>query len=83
MWIDLDATAQAALVRQGEITPVELVDSAIARIERLNPQVNAVITPLFDEARLQALSPQLPHGPFRGVPLLLKGFLCETAGDPY
>src|SRR5437868_7218525 len=79
----LDATAQAELVRRREVQPLELVDAAIARIERLNPALNAVITPLFDEARAQAASPDLPEGPFRGVPLLLKDFLCHTAGDPY
>ncbi len=79
----LDATAQAELVRQGTVQPIELVDEAIERIERLNPMLNAVITPLFDKARAQATSPALPAGPFRGVPLLLKDFLCHTADDPY
>jgi len=79
----LDATAQAALVRQGQVHPRELVEGAIARIERLNPLLNAVITPLFDQARAAAAAPDLPAGPFRGVPLLLKDFLCHTAGDPY
>jgi amidase len=79
----LDATAQADLVHCGEVEPIELVDAAIARIERLNPHLNAVITPLFETARRQATAPTLPHGPFRGVPLLLKDFLCHTAGDPY
>ena len=79
----LDATAQAELVQRGEVHPIELVDAAIARIERLNPRLNAVITPLFDQARAQAVSASLPAGPFRGVPLLLKDFLCHTAGDPY
>jgi amidase len=79
----LDATAQAELVQRGEIQPIELVDAAIARIERLNPSLNAVITPLFEQARRQAVSAELPAGPFRGVPLLLKDFLCHTAGDPY
>ncbi len=79
----LDATAQADLVRRGQVHPGELVDAAIARIERLNPHLNAVITPLFEQARVQAASPMLPDGPFRGVPLLLKDFLCQTAGDPY
>ena len=72
----LDATAQAELVRGGVVTPIELVEAAIARIERHNPQLNAVITPLFDEARAAATAPDLPNGPFRGVPLLLKDFLC-------
>jgi amidase len=79
----LDASAQADLIRQGETTPIALVDAAMARIERLNPQINAVITPLFEQGRTQALSPHLPRGPFRGVPLLLKDCLCQTAGDPY
>ena len=79
----LDALAQAALVRAGEATPLELVDAAIARIETLNPRLNAVITPLFEQARDQAKSPYLSDGPFKGVPFLLKDFGCHSAGDPY
>ena len=41
----IDATAQAELVRRRELTPLELVDAAIARIERINPTINAVISP--------------------------------------
>ena len=66
----MDATAQAELVRRRELTPLELVDAAIA--ERVNPAINAVITPLFEEARAAAVSPELPTGPFHGVPFLLK-----------
>jgi Asp-tRNA(Asn)/Glu-tRNA(Gln) amidotransferase A subunit family amidase len=76
-------TAQAELVRRGEVQPSELVEAAIRRVERLNPQLNAVITAVFDKAHAQAVSSHLPDGPFRGVPLLLKDFLCETVGDPY
>src|SRR5215475_1488395 len=79
----LDATAQAELVRRGDVTPVTLVDAAIARIEKLNPTLNAVITPLFEKARAQAASPNLPSGPFRGVPLVLKDLIAHSAGDPY
>jgi len=79
---DLDGVAQAALVRRGEITPLELVDAAIARIENVNPKINAVITPLFDKARAQAKSNAIPDGPFRGVPFLLKDLVCASAGDP-
>src|SRR5262249_48317847 len=78
----LDAVAQAELVRRGEITPLELVDAAIARIEKVNPQINAVITPLFEKARTQAKSNAIPDGPFRGVPFLLKDLVCASAGDP-
>jgi amidase len=81
--IGLDATGQVELVRRGEAHPRELVEAAIARIERLNPALNAVITPLFDKALAAASSRQMPSGPFKGVPLLLKDFLCQTAGDPY
>src|SRR5438477_6162368 len=79
----LDATAQAELVRQRKASPRELVDAAIGRIERVNPRLNAVITPLFEAARAQADSARLPDGPFRGVPFLLKDLICHTAGDPY
>ena len=79
----LDATAQADLVRSGEVTPSELVEASIARIEALNPQLNAVIHPLFEKARDAAKSPDLPDGPFKGVPFLVKDVVCHTAGDPY
>ena len=79
----LDAIAQAELVRRGEVTPLELVDAAIERIEKLNPELNAVITPLYEKARAAARHPNLPQGPFRGVPFLVKDAVCHTAGDPY
>lgn len=79
----LDATAQADLVRRGEVAPVELVDAAIGRIERLNPGLNAIIHPLFEKALEAATSPDLPHGPFRGVPMVIKDRCCHTAGDPF
>ena len=47
----MDATAQAELVRRREVTPRELVDAAIERLERLNPQLNAVILPALEQAR--------------------------------
>ena len=58
----LDATAQAELVRCGELTALELVDAAIARLERLNPQLNAVILPALEQARARAASGDLPDG---------------------
>lgn len=74
----LDATAQAELVRTKQVTSIELVEAAIAGIERLNPMLNAVITPMFDEARRRASSPLA--GPFAGVPFLLKDLGAEYAG---
>jgi amidase len=78
----LDTTALAKLVRRGEAAPLELVDAAIARIEALNPELNAVVTTRFDRARDEAASPDLPDGPFRGVPFLLKDLACTMAGEP-
>jgi amidase len=75
----LDAIAQAELVRRKEVRPSELVDAAIERIERLNPSLNAVITPMYDYAREAARGP-IPDGPFAGVPFLLKDFIAEAAG---
>src|SRR3990170_6344338 len=75
----LDATAQAELVRRKEVKPIELVDAAIERIERLNPAINAVVTPMYDLAREAARGP-LPEGPFTGVPFLLKDLFVSYAG---
>jgi amidase len=75
----LDATAQAALVREKSVRPIELVEAAIARIESLNPKLNAVVTPMFDRARAEA-SVAAADGPFAGVPFLLKDLLAEYAG---
>ncbi len=76
----LDATAQADLVRTGQVTPLELLDAAIERIERLDPALNAVVMRWFDHAREVARGP-LPHGPFRGVPTLLKDLWAHYAGQ--
>src|SRR3974390_2679487 len=77
----LDATGKAALIRKGEVSPAELVGEAIARIEKLNPQLNAVIHELFDRATSEA-SGTLPDGPFRAVPFLFKALAAELAGTP-
>ncbi|MBI4459048.1 MAG: amidase, partial [Acidobacteria bacterium] len=77
----LDATARAALVRRKEVQPLELVEAAIECIERLNPSLNAVVTPMYEQARAQAKS-SLPEGPFTGVPFLLKDLLAFYAGVP-
>src|SRR5262245_25311704 len=78
--LDLDAVGQARLVATGEASPLELVDAAIERVERLNPQVNAVVLPRFEQARDQARDGSLPTGPFRGVPMVVKD-TALVAGD--
>jgi amidase len=77
----LDATAQAELLRKKEVTPVEMVDAAIERIEQLNPDLNAVITPLFERAREAAGAASI-DAPFGGVPFLLKDIAAEYEGTP-
>ncbi|WP_269149721.1 amidase family protein, partial [Mycobacterium intermedium] len=66
---------------EGEISPSELLEAAIERIERLNPQLNAVVIEWFEHARLIAADPALPAGPFRGVPFLLKDLYTNFAGQ--
>lgn len=77
----LDATAQAELVRKKEVTAVELVEAAIDRMERLNPKLNAIVTPMYDLA-LENAKGKFPEGPFSGVPYLLKDLLASYAGVP-
>lgn len=79
----VDAVGQAELVRRGDVSPRELVDAAIARIEKVNPVINAVVHERFERAREEAARADLPAGPFRGVPMLLKDLGAQTAGDPY
>lgn len=76
-----DGLGLAALVASKAVQPIELVDSAIARIERQNPKLNAVIWTMFDRARAIAKGP-LPQGRFAGVPFLLKDSLGDLEGTP-
>ncbi|MGH9302928.1 MAG: amidase [Acidimicrobiales bacterium] len=77
----VDAIAQADLVQSGAVSPSELVDAAIERIEATNPVLNAVIHERFEAARREA--PLAPEGAFRGVPVLLKDLGAPMAGEPY
>ncbi|MFI6287176.1 amidase [Streptomyces sp. NPDC051018] len=68
---EFDALGQAELIRTQQISPAELLDAVTERIEQVNPEINAVITTMYDEAR-ETVSGELPEGPFTGVPFLLK-----------
>jgi amidase len=70
------------MIRNGDLSPVELIDDTIDRIEALNPQVNAVIHPAFEKARTAAAG-DLPDGPFRGVPMLMKDLWPAEKGEPF
>ncbi len=77
----LDATAVAALVASGQVTPTELLDRALAGTDRLNPALNAVVLVQEGAAR-RAIAQGLPRGPFRGVPFLIKDLGCEATHFP-
>jgi amidase len=76
-----DALGLAELVRTGAVSAKELVETAIERIDALNPRLNAVIHRMFDRARREVGS-GLPDGPFRGVPFLIKDLSLLVAGEP-
>ena len=79
-FVKYDGMGQAELVRSGQVSSLELVEAAIARIEKINPILNAVVHKLYDEGRAAAKGP-LPDGPFTGVPYLIKD-LSELEGAP-
>ena len=76
-----DAVAMAAEVAKGAVSPGELLDEALARVEALNPALNAVVLMQEDKAR-SAIAAGLPEGPLRGVPFLLKDLGCESVDFP-
>ena len=76
-----DGLGLGELVRKKEVSAAEICEEAITRIERVNPALNAVITPMYDLAR-KTVEKTLPDGPFAGVPFLLKDLLGDFAGVP-
>lgn len=79
-YIHLDGIAMAALVRSGEVTPLELVDVAIDRIDRYNGALNAVVVRRDAKARVEAEA--APEGPFAGVPFMVKDMDGVLGGEP-
>jgi amidase len=76
-----DGLGLGELVRKEEVKASELVGEAISRVEGLNPQLNAVIYKMYELAR-EAADGDLPDGPFKGVPFLMKDLLMAYAGVP-
>src|SRR5271155_3328527 len=74
-----DGLGLAELVRSGEVTPHELLDTALAAVEAINPSVNAIVH-LFEAQARQAIGEGLPSGPFVGVPFILKDLWTRFAG---
>jgi Asp-tRNA(Asn)/Glu-tRNA(Gln) amidotransferase A subunit family amidase len=75
-----DGLGLAELVRTRQVTPEDLLEAAIERVEARNPAVNAVVMKMYDSGR-KAIAAGLPDGPFRGVPYLLKDLGGWLAGE--
>jgi amidase len=78
-YIAFDAVGLAALTHRGDVTPLELTEAAIERIEALNPRLNAVVERGYDRARAAAGAMNLA-APLAGVPFLAKDMNIEVAG---
>lgn len=76
-----DGLGLAALVRSGQVSAAELLETAVARIEAVNPALNAVVRTRYDAARREAAQVD-PRAPFCGVPFLVKDLLATFAGEP-
>jgi amidase len=77
-----DGVGLAKLIKDGKISATEVCEEAIRRAERLNPKLNAIITPLYDVARNTAKHNPQPDALFSGVPFLLKDAHHALNGFP-
>jgi amidase len=85
-----DAIGLSELIRKGEITPAELLETTIHRIEKINPKLNAVIYKMYDQARAAAeiwssgtKTTKISDFMFCGIPFLLKDLIAEYKGAPF
>ncbi|MBP7973483.1 MAG: hypothetical protein KAZ48_11845, partial [Candidatus Nanopelagicales bacterium] len=79
-YVSFDAVGLAGLVRDREVTPLELVECAMAGIDEVNPDLNAVVVRRDDQVRAEASSPA--NGPLSGVPFLVKDMDGVLANEP-
>ncbi|MCR6669797.1 amidase [Devosia ginsengisoli] len=77
----LDALALADLVRRREVSAAEVLETCLDMASRFNPALNAIVTPLYDQARA-AIAAGLSDGPFRGVPYVFKELVVSAVGAP-
>ena len=77
----LDSYGLAEVIRSGDVSPVEAVQASIDRIERLDGELNAVVTERFERA-LDDAAGDIPDGPFKGVPFILKDLWTSSADEP-
>ena len=76
-----DTMGLAALIANGDVTSLEVVDASIARLESRNPVLNAVVATRIEQARKEAAA-ETGSGPLAGVPFLVKDLNCDVAGLP-
>ena len=76
-----DATALARLIAKGEVSAKDVLETAIARAEQVNPAINAIVHKQYDQAR-RAIDEGVPSGPLRGVPYLIKDLGIQETGEP-
>ncbi len=79
-YADYDALGLAELVRDGSVSAAEVLEAAIDRIEAHDGTLNAVVHKAYEQARADL--DDLPDGPFKGVPFLVKDLGCAVAGMP-
>ena len=76
-----DATSLAALIANREVSGEEVLEAAIARAERINPVINAIVHKQYEQAR-KAVVAGLLEGPLKGVPYLIKDLGFFESGEP-
>jgi amidase len=81
-YVAQDAMGLAALVRDRQVSAIEVLDAMIAQVEASNPTLNAVVADRFEAARADTLAGALPEGPFHGVPYLIKDLHAPVVGLP-
>ena len=77
----LDSCGLAEVIRSGDVSPVEAVQASIDRIQKLDGELNAVVTERFERA-LDDAAGDIPDGPFKGVPFILKDLWTSSANEP-
>ena len=77
----LDTVGLAAAIAAGEVSPAEVLDSTLERLDAVNDDLNAVIHDHREAAATDLAN--VPDSPFRGVPMLMKDLWACEAGRPH
>jgi amidase len=76
-----DAVSLAELIAKRQVSAEEVLETAIARAEQVNPAINAIVHKQYERAR-RAVAAGLPEGPLKGVPFLIKDLGFFETGEP-